>query len=315
MTEMLKLFLFFLLTPGLASATGAEEITPGLCKDYIQNDELTGAPAGARDSIPYGTGLLWKIEDSNGRQSHLFGTMHSQDRLVTLLPPQVRLALAQSRRLVMEIVPDSHASRTFTEAITFKDGMHLSSLLDRDIYQALVWKLPDYGIDAEQARHLKPWAAFTLIGRPRPVRAATQDDVLMQTASAAGKSIDGLESMEELIATLEGILLSDQITILNDTVCNQARIIRDTRDLVQMYVARDLAGMVLFNEQPHGDEELFNRYMQRIVHDRNRRMLERMEPYLHEGGAFISVGALHLPGDKGLLKLLEKRGYKITLVY
>ena len=315
MPDMLNLFLFLLLSLGFVHDTRAGQSTPGKCKDYIQHSDPTGDAAVARDSIPHGTGLLWKIEDSDGRQSHLFGTMHSQDRLVTALPPPVRLALAQSRQLVMEIIPDNPSSRTFAASIYFTDGTRLDTLVDKDIYPALLQLLPPYGIDTAHARNLKPWAAFTLIGRPHPVRAATQDEILLQMANAMGKTVAGLENMGELVATLDGMALSDQITILNDTVCNHARIIRNTRDLVHMYVARDLAGMMIFNEQPHQDAGVFSRYMQRIVYDRNQRMLDRMEKYLHDGSAFITVGALHLSGAKGLLQLLEEKGYRIVLVY
>jgi len=313
MTEMLNLFLFFLLSFGLVLGTQAGQDLPDICKDYQQSEELTGRPSVPRDRIAHGTGLLWKITAGDGRESYVFGTMHSQDRRVTGLPPQVRLALAQSRQLVMEIIPDNNANQTFSKAIYFTDGTRLDDLLHKDIYAALAQKLPPYGITEEYAHQLKPWAAFTLIGRPRPVQAQTQDEVLMELA--AGKSIAGLEDMQELVTTLDGMSRSDQITILNDTVCNHAHILHDTLDLVNMYVARDLAGMVQFNEQPHQDEAVFNRYMQRIVYDRNRRMLKRMEKYLHEGGVFISVGAMHLPGEKGLLRMLEKKGYKITRVY
>ena len=314
MTDMRCLFL--LLSLVIVHDAHAGQDTPALCKDYMQE----GGPVDAgnmppRDSIPHGTGLLWKIADRGGRQSHLFGTMHSQDRRVTGLPPQVRLALAQSRLLLMEIVPDRSAAQTFTNAIYATDGPGLDTLVDQEIFHKLVQILPPYGIEEKNAHNLKPWAAFTLIGRPRPVRAASLDDVLMQTASAMGKDIAGLESMDELVTTLDGIPVPDQIEILNDTVCNHARIIHDTLDLVNMYIARDLAGMMAFNEQPHQDEAVFKRYMQRIVYDRNRRMLGRMENYLHEGGAFISVGALHLPGAGGLLDLLEQKGYKVTLEY
>lgn len=316
MTAMRGLFLLLFISLVLVHEVRAGQDIPALCRDFIQeNDPATTGHLQPRDSIPHGTGLLWKIEDHGGRPSHLFGTLHSQDRRVTSLPPQVRLALAQSRLLVMEIVPDNNAGRTFNGAIYVTDGPGLDSLLDQEIFHTLARILPPYGIEEKNARHLKPWAAFTIIGRPRPVRAATQDEVLMQMASSMGKGIAGLESMEELVATLDGMPLPDQITILNDTVCNHARIIHDTLDLVNMYVARDLAGIVAFNEQPHQDEAVFERYMQRIVYDRNQRMLERLEKYLQDGGAFITVGALHLAGTGGLLDLLEQKGYTLTLDY
>jgi uncharacterized protein YbaP (TraB family) len=54
---------------------------------------------------------------------------------------------------------------------------------------------------------------------------------------------------------------------------------------------------------------------QRLLYDRNPRMVERMQPQLQAGSAFIAVGALHLYGDKGLLRLLERAGYRVTRVY
>ena len=40
-----------------------------------------------------------------------------------------------------------------------------------------------------------------------------------------------------------------------------------------------------------------------------------VQPRLAEGGAFIAVGALHLPGESGILKHLEGRGYQLTRLY
>ena len=38
---------------------------------------------------------------------------------------------------------------------------------------------------------------------------------------------------------------------------------------------------------------------------------EKLEIQLQKGGLFIAVGALHLPGEKGLIQLLEARGYTL----
>jgi hypothetical protein len=40
-----------------------------------------------------------------------------------------------------------------------------------------------------------------------------------------------------------------------------------------------------------------------------------MIPLLQRGRAFVAVGALHMPGDEGILHLLEQRGYRVTRVY
>jgi len=36
---------------------------------------------------------------------------------------------------------------------------------------------------------------------------------------------------------------------------------------------------------------------------------------LDEGAAFVAVGAMHLPGERGMLRLLEQRGYTVSRVY
>jgi hypothetical protein len=44
-------------------------------------------------------------------------------------------------------------------------------------------------------------------------------------------------------------------------------------------------------------------------------MVDRMQPFLDAGGAFIAIGAMHLPGDDGVLSLLANKGYEISAVY
>jgi uncharacterized protein YbaP (TraB family) len=51
-----------------------------------------------------------------------------------------------------------------------------------------------------------------------------------------------------------------------------------------------------------------------MIGARNHRMVERMTKSF-DGGAFVAIGALHLPGEDGVLALLEQRGYAIKRVY
>lgn len=309
----MRLFLFLFLT-GLAYAN-ADNSLPAICQVYITDNGDSMQESIPHNSIPYGEGLLWQIRAENGNYAHMFGTMHSQDRLVTSVPPAVKLALVKSRQFVMEVLLDQHANDIFNQAIYFSDDRDLKTLVDDEIFSWLENNISDYGIRKENLQRLKPWAAFTLVGRPKPVRAPTQDVALMQVAESANINISALETMTELVGVLDGISMHDQIIILNDTVCNHSEIIRQTRDMVNMYINRDLAGIVLLNEQPHYDEAVFNRYMQQIVYDRNIRMVKKIERIMQQDNVFIAVGASHLPGNHGILKMLEQLGYSITRVY
>ena len=52
-----------------------------------------------------------------------------------------------------------------------------------------------------------------------------------------------------------------------------------------------------------------------MIDDRNARMAERAGRWLEAGGAFIAVGALHLPGEQGLLERLRAQGYAVEKIY
>ena len=41
-------------------------------------------------------------------------------------------------------------------------------------------------------------------------------------------------------------------------------------------------------------------------------MAREAKPFLDKGGAFVAVGALHLPGDAGVIEMLRKDGYTLT---
>ena len=52
-----------------------------------------------------------------------------------------------------------------------------------------------------------------------------------------------------------------------------------------------------------------------MAHYMNMPFLYGLDKFKGQGGTFVSVGAMHLPGKKGVLNLLEKNyGYKISRI-
>jgi hypothetical protein len=53
----------------------------------------------------------------------------------------------------------------------------------------------------------------------------------------------------------------------------------------------------------------FNR---ELIAERNHRWLEQLRPHLQQGGAFVAVGAAHLVGPEGLVRLLQGEGWTVV---
>lgn len=56
------------------------------------------------------------------------------------------------------------------------------------------------------------------------------------------------------------------------------------------------------------------RFLSTMVDERNRRWMPHLRRYLDDGEAVVLVGAMHLPGQQGLLALLRDEGYRVTEV-
>ena len=127
----------------------------------------------------------------------------------------------------------------------------------------------------------------------------------------------GLERPEEQVDVFAGMPEAQQVALLESVIGYAAEQGLGIETMTQLYLAGDLAGIFRLMVEPARllGEDFTVALMERLLDARNEVMVRRMDGLLEHGNAFISVGAAHLPGDKGVLRLLEKKGYKITRVY
>lgn len=262
-------------------------------------------------------GLLWEISKPGTASSYLFGTVHSEDPEVLQLAPPVQQAFDRSDSVILEIMMDMDAMIYSSTAMLMTDGRTLSGLIDKSLYEKTVQAIQTRGIPELVLERMKPWAAATALSVPPPETGMLLDLVLFQQAQEAGKQLHGLETIQEQLGVFDSMPEADQIRLLRDAVDNLDRIDRMNEEVLVLYKRRDLGGMLALNERymNEGDPEVSRDLVQRLIIDRNRTMVERMQPHLEAGNAFVAVGALHLPGDQGLLGLLDQRGYTLKAVY
>lgn len=272
-----------------------------------------------------GQGVLWRIEPTaeGAAPSYLFGTMHVTDDRVHDLPPPVAEAFAQARHATFEIIMTPEARLAMGRAMVLADGRTLDALVGPNLWTRTVAVGAAYGIPEAQLRHLKPWAVATIFSVPRRELARTAagdlplDQRLEADARSDGKTIHALETPDEQIDLFDDIPLEDQVALLEAAVADNHRIDEIFREMVALYLERDLGGIYTqMVAQMEGDRarvaELFRVQFNEA---RNEIMARRMGDLLRQGGAFIAVGALHLPGDKGLVSQLAARGHRVTRVY
>lgn len=263
----------------------------------------------------YTRGLLWRLSKPGRAPSFLFGTIHVADDAIVELPAVVGEALDNAQSFAMEVVPDAADLMSFSSRMYFTDGRKLSDMLSRPLFEKVVRLLGRYHLPADAISLFKPWAAFLTMSYPPDFREVL-DMQLLARARENGAAVSGLETLREQLEIFDTMALEKQIRLLVDTACNYRSVEADFEKMKSLYLARDLAGLYAYGQRySQADDELYNELINKVLIERNYTMTERMLPLLNEGNAFIAVGAMHLPGREGMLALLARNQYEISLVY
>lgn len=275
--------------------------------------------------IPNNQGRIWLVEGKGITRGYIFGTFHISDPRVLNIPAAVEQAFAASQTAAFEYdygPEDDPAERIDRKRYELDEGTTLRSLIGAGPFGKLTSVLQGLGY-WKPRNDVKPWAMWDWLGGSRGTFYTNDDesdpsepvldDWLQQRAYREGKTVVGLETVEEGFVKYDTIPMSQQAALLTTLLDNYHRR-RAGAPVVQSYVEGDLGMlMALWNESmswyPQDVGEMLDF---RILTNRNRIMVERMLPLMEKEITFVAVGAGHLAGDEGILRLLEQRGYTVT---
>lgn len=256
--------------------------------------------------------LLWKVE-RNGEVSHLFGTIHLPDPRVTELPGPVEQAFSDAGTVVVEVPMDQAGMMEMAMQMLLPDGVELADRLPEGLYRETLAAAAELGYPELAIKRMEPWAVMLSLSVP-PSTEPVLDQILYARAGQAGKRVVGLETVGEQIAVFSELTGEEQVALLRHAVEQSESLGEEMERMTAAYLARDIGALARehrtsLESLPEAVAEKFNR---RLLTERDARMAERLGPILEEGGAFVAVGALHLPG---LIRQLQNAGDSVSAVY
>lgn len=328
--------LVFVFLPFLAIEAAAAADKPAKCggADMLAELAVSDPAAYAKirneaKALSNTQALLWRVEKTGAAASYLFGTMHLSDKRITTLSPAVSDALKAAKTLVLEVGDLSPAALTAAMAesgadLVYSDGRTLSDQLTPEEFAKVKAVVASSGMPADFAKLLKPWLVSTLLSvsecERRQVAAGTKvlDMQLAERAKAGGIPVAGLETINDQLGALSGIPEEQQLQMLRVSLKHAERTDDMMETMLQLYLRRDMGAAMPFQfvlaSQIGIPSSAFDGFQKSLLVERNARMAVTARPYLDKGGAMIAVGALHLPGDTGLVSLLRAAGYTLTPV-
>lgn len=269
--------------------------------------------------------LLWEIS-GNGlkKPSHLIGTMHVSSKLAFNLPDSFYLAIKNAEVVALETNPD-----TWQEDMSKYDlgedgygaeepdwGSFVSA--PNEYLNIRTLKFYPYNTKIERALSSNPSAINSLLYRSYGNESSDFEEdtyldmYIYQCGKKWGKRVTGVEAYGQSMQLMA--------EAYRDAAKDKNRKVRSYGDIDEAYSSDKLQeayrtgnldlldSINLFNsESPAFDEKFLYR--------RNEIQAASIDSILRSGSTlFAGVGAAHLPGERGVIEILRKKGYRLRPV-
>lgn len=275
--------------------------------------------AAAQDSVPYGDGIFWRIDRPGTPPSFILGTIHFGAPCEINLGSESARRIGLSRVIYLELRLDQTTAQSLQQSMYLPQGQSLPALIGYDTFKLITPYAHARGITTDVLARLKPWVAWQLMapydaaGGGRPTESV--DRLVFDRARVVGREVKPLEAIQEQLQVLESQPPTNYASSMTAVIRHQQTRTGDSaaQQLLALYRAEKIAPLLaLMESRARESDDRVAQQELRSLSARNSTMVARAMGELRRGAAFIAVGALHLPGEFGMLRRLENLGFKIT---
>ncbi len=256
--------------------------------------------------------MLWRVESAHlPGVSYLFGTMHVKDERVFRRLEAVYKAIDSCDAYAAEFDLQDAGEGIDPRLFALPEGASLDQLLPAKKYEQLRRVLQKtLQINIDFLKYNRPLLLSNLI-EERLLQSDmphSLDEHLWQYAKRLDKNMHGIETLHEQLKVLRQISIPRQIQGLLSTVRNFSSYRRHLLQMAAWYDQGDIYKLYQSTRRgTHGLRRL-------LLYDRNMLMADRIAALIQQETTFCAIGAAHLAGEKGVLRLLKLKGFHFKAI-
>lgn len=259
---------------------------------------------------------LWAIRDED-TTLYLFGTFH-------ILPPSLDwrseafdAAFEEAELFVFEADVHSPEAQQRMAALIPQlgfnpPGVTLSSLVGEEAAAMVREIAPSVGVSAQGLEALRPWLAQLTLAVSQIQRLGFDPDsgvesVMLEAAREKGASFDYLETVEQQLRFFADMPEALQIAAFKIGLEDIERTPDMLDGMVRAWATGDMDALYAFmtEEMREQTPEVY----EAIIVERNAAWIDPIAALMEQPGEImVAVGAAHMPGEYGVVALLEARG-------
>lgn len=267
--------------------------------------------------------LLWELIGKGIKKSYIFGTIHMISEKDFLLSDNTMKAIKKCKTMVMEIdmsqtmqmgiqmliLAPMKGAKTLADLISEEDYLMVKNYFTKESGNAEAKMMPFDMIEKWKPILLQSFLYQDMI--EGPLKAYEME--LLSIGTDRKMNFAGLETVEDQINVFEKIPYEDQAKALVELIQNikkgEDSGKEEFQKLVQLYKAEDIDAMVemsseqYFDNMENGEAELLT--------NRNVKWIPKIKNFSSKKPTFYAVGAAHLGGPNGVIRLLMQEGYTL----
>jgi len=265
--------------------------------------------------------LLWEISGKNITQaSYLFGTIHIIDADRYFLPKGTLEAIDNTDIMVFEIdlaeMEDMDQIMGLLMGAMMEDNITIKDLVSAEDYELISSHFNEMGLPFMMLERIKPMF-LSMMGGDMDMEGLQSGEMTSyelkfgEIAKSKGMETAGLETMEFQMSLFDSIPYTDQAAMLVETIKTGGGESDLMEKMMATYTTQDVDALAEFITSESGDVSGFE---DNLINKRNHAWIPQIKKLSGDRPAFYAVGAGHLGGKEGVIRLLRQEGYTVKAI-
>ncbi len=269
------------------------------------------------ETVANGKSLLWEIS-GNGlkKPSYFLGTMHLMCADDAILSKNVIELIRQTNQIYLEVDMDNASELLGGMLDLFKDSdKSLQSVLSENEYKRVKSFFDQY----------QPNIPFnTLEKQPPLMLSASLYELLLPCELKNGvemkiideaynqkKETKGLETVAFQASIFDTIPYEEQARELLKSIDSLPKTKQQMEVMLRVYKQQDIEKLYSMSME---EDSTISSHADIMVYKRNQNWVDQFSAIASKYTTLFAVGAAHLGGEKGVLKLLRAKGYTVRAI-
>lgn len=269
--------------------------------------------------------VLWEIRHpSLPAPSYLMGTIHLIPENLYFWPEEFQQAFDQTEQITLEIdisALDPASLMGMMSSLVMPGDQTIRDLVTPDQYEIIAGYFEKTGFPFMFLERIKPFFLYFFVSMDaaglNQGSMKSYEVELMEKAAATGKTVTGLETVDFQISLFDSIPYTYQAYMLTEAILDKeynGKGMDEMDDIFHYYVAQDLEALHALRRKEEKEDEIMHDFNLLLIDKRNKNWIPEIEKLIREKPSFVAVGAGHLAGSAGVIRLLQESGYTLTPV-